>query len=213
MSKSYMINEVFYSIQGEGARTGTPNTFVRFTGCNMQCAMEEGKLSPGGFDCDTEFASGTKHTAESLLAWVEQVSGGKCKNIIFTGGEPLLQLDDALCAFLRGKGYYLAVETNGSLPVPRREDDAQKYIVDWITVSPKVAEHCVRQPVADEVRYVRSVGQGIPKPKCHARHQLVSPAFFGDTPVEDNIKHCVQLVRDNPEWSLSLQTHKLLQVR
>ena len=86
----YMINEVYRTIQGEGIRSGTANVFVRFSGCNMKCGMEEGPLSPGGFDCDTEFVSGRKVSLDQLEKWIIDEAKG-CNSIVATGGEPRLK--------------------------------------------------------------------------------------------------------------------------
>lgn len=239
-ARTYQVNEVFYSIQGEGMRAGTANVFVRFTGCNMQCDLEPGPKSPGGFACDTEFASGVKMTAEEIEAaayehWpIAPIVAKERRWIVFTGGEPALQVDAELCEFLRGRGWSLAIETNGSIELPRsqkhappwsgpdgfdrmvREDPAAAlacYLVDWITVSPKVAEHAVRQVVAHEVKYVRGAGQGIPRPSCWALHKLLSPAFNGLAPDRLAIATCVELVKAHPEWRMCVQHHKGWQIR
>ena len=204
MSKTYMVNEIFYSIQGEGMRAGTANFFLRFTGCNMRCAMEEGPKSPGGFDCDTEFESGRKMTAGDIVDEFLNLNED-CKWVIATGGEPGLQLDDELIDYLHGCGYKVAIETNGSLSVSSD--------VDWITVSPKVAEHAIKQRTANEVKYVRGYGQGIPKTVVEAAYYLISPAFDGLTMDQRALDWCVKLVKENPKWRLSPQYHKLLQAR
>lgn len=200
----YRINEVFYSLQGEGVRAGTPNLFVRFSGCNLECRIEEGPKSPGGFDCDTEFMSGRTLSTDELL-YVLKDTGHGCPNVILTGGEPALQVDEALVRTLHAAGYFVAIETNGSIAVPAD--------IDWVTVSPKVAEHAVRQLTAHEVRYVRCYGQGIPRPACKAQYQLISPGFDGDRVNDDNVRWCIQLVKENPEWRLSVQQHKWWRVR
>jgi 7-carboxy-7-deazaguanine synthase len=200
--KTYTINEIFCSVQGEGVRAGTLNHFVRFTGCNLTCKEET-----HGFDCDTEFMSGRKMTADAILAELA-VLNRDCTNVIFTGGEPLLQLDSALTDLLVSHGYYLAVETNGSLPVP------QGVALNWITCSPKVAEHAVRLQVASELKYVRRYGQGIPRPSLkEADYLLISPAFNGMTIDQRALDWCIQLIHENPQWRLSLQTHKFIHVR
>jgi len=202
------INEVFYSLQGEGLRSGTPNVFVRFSGCNMRCRMEEAEDSPGGFDCDTEFVSGTTMTVNELLDWCDTVALSRRTGVIFTGGEPALQLTPEIVNVFRDAGWGpLCIETNGSKNV-----DALK--LDWITVSPKVAEHAVKQLVANEVKYVRNVGQGIPKPACEAAHQLLSPAMGSSgLPEPGALEHCIDLVKKNPSWRLSVQQHKSWKVR
>lgn len=204
--KTYRINEVFYSLQGEGMRAGTANVFVRFTGCNMKCRIEPGELSPGGFDCDTEFASGRSLTAKELIEWVMSTDPHECGWVIFTGGEPGLQLDASLVEQFHLAGYKCAVETNGSI-------DLTGLGLDWTCVSPKVAEHAVRQLYADEVKYVRAHGQGIPKPACLATNKLLSPAFNGLDIDRASLNWCIDLVRENPEWRLSVQLHKSWTIR
>lgn len=194
----YAVNEIFYSIQGEGVRAGTANLFLRFAGCNLQCRAET-----EGFDCDTEFASSCKMTSEQILAALKAASPN-CRWIILTGGEPSLQLDAALVRELKAVGYLLAIETNGTR-------DVSALNLDWVTVSPKTAEHTIRQTWAHEVKYVRAKGQGIPKPSCLAEWKVLSPAFGDNT--RENLTWCIELVRQNPEWRLSVQQHKLWSVR
>ena len=210
-------NEIFYSIQGEGARAGTANVFVRFTGCNMQCDTDPGPLSPGGFKCDTEFASGRKMTAEEIgkeiITLFDDAGVVRGKNslwVIFTGGEPLLQVDIKLINSLLSVGIVAAIETNGTLPVPK----------DWfgyVVVSPKCAEHAVeyhkKGSIIDELRYVRGYGQGIPKPAHKAHHKIISPAFDGGRMDRKALDWCMELVKANPEWRLSVQMHNIWAVR
>ncbi|HUI30382.1 MAG TPA: 7-carboxy-7-deazaguanine synthase QueE [Candidatus Acidoferrales bacterium] len=189
------VNEIFYSLQGEGARKGSANIFVRFAHCNLEC----------GF-CDTEFESFRELTVDELL---EECSRFACKNIVFTGGEPLLQLTIDVVRAFKKPGYFLAIETNGTIIPPKG--------LDWITVSPKVAEHVLaknfRRIHINELKYVRNKSQGIPRSKVKADHYYISPEFDGDYPNEENIKHCIDLVKQNAEWKLSLQEHKLLKIR
>lgn len=193
------INEIFYSLQGEGIRAGTANIFVRFAGCNQTCRIET-----HGFDCDTEFVSSRPYTTQELLNALTRLAP-QCRALILTGGEPCLQVDAALVGRLKAAGYYLAIETNGSLPVPAD--------IDWITVSPKVAEHCMRQLTANEVKYVRHAGQGIPKPACKADYYLLSPAATAMGVDGQSLEWCIQLVKNNPQWRLSVQQHKQWMVR
>lgn len=253
-AKTYRINEVFYSLQGEGIRAGTPNIFVRFSGCNMECSIEESPKSPGGFDCDTEFASGRSVTLDELAEWILTAIGIAADNpiwltrhdpqhetinkklmpdwLILTGGEPGLQVDREFCDYFHSKGYKLAIETNGSIELPMVDTakgvcgplwnhagqrtmigESKMSLLDWVTVSPKVAEHAVRQLWANEVKYVRGWGQAIPKPTCKAVHQLISPAFDGLRLDPKTVQWCTKLCLENPDWRLSLQTHKFLGVR
>lgn len=206
------VNEVFYSLQGEGARSGQPTVFVRLAGCNMTC----------GF-CDTEFASGKEMTDGQLLelvvAAVERAAPGadacNVKDqaallpwICWTGGEPTEQLKAETVKFFNDLGFQQSIETNGSNPVPEG--------IDWVCVSPKVAEHVLEANFpdgVDELRYVRHAGQtSVPKPAVTAQKHYLSPMFNGDRPDPANVAHCVRLCLENPGWSLSLQTHKIIKV-
>jgi len=195
----YLVNEIFYSLQGEGVRAGTPNLFLRLARCNLACTVET-----HGFDCDTEFESGRRLTIPDILAEFRQLSAS-CRWVILTGGEPALQTDRELIDALHAAGYALAIETNGSIELPAG--------IDWITVSPKVAEHAIRQRTAHEVKYVRGYGQAIPKTVVEAEHSLVSPAFEGAEVDPRTLDWCIRLCKDNPPWRLSVQQHKLWRVR
>jgi len=202
--KNYSIQEIFYSVQGEGVRAGTANVFVRFAACNLECQMAAGPKSPGGFDCDTDFSNGRPFTAIELVAEMSRIAGS-CRNVILTGGEPLLQVDVDLLQHLHDKGWYIATETNGSLAVPPG--------IDWITCSPKCAEHAVRVETAHELKYVRHAGQALPKPRCEAEHYLLSPAFTSEGVDRASLAWCIQLIKENPIWRLSCQQHKTWNVR
>lgn len=206
--KKYRINEIFYSLQGEGVRQGTANVFVRFSGCNLKCAKDD---PDSGFDCDTEFVSGVSMTRDELVSAIfkefPDLRSGDNRAVIFTGGEPSMQLDHALVSDLKLRGTYLAIETNGTNVLPTD--------IDWVCVSPKSAEHTLRVTGhIDELKYVRHVGQGIPKPSLTADHYLISPAFNPDWTVNaETVKHCIELVKNNPAWRFSMQMHKLWGVR
>jgi organic radical activating enzyme len=195
----YRVNEIFYSLQGEGVRAGTPNLFLRFSRCNLECRVET-----HGFDCDTEFESGRPMTIPEIVAEMRALSA-ECRWVILTGGEPALQVDPDLIDALHTEGYSLAIETNGSVELPPG--------IDWITVSPKVAEHAIRQRCAHEVKYVRGYGQAIPKTAVAAEHYLISPAFDGAEVDRRTLDWCIRLCRENPPWRLSVQQHKLWSVR
>ncbi len=219
--KNYTINEIFHSIQGEGIRAGTANIFIRFTGCNMKCDMKAGPKSPGRFACDTEFESGKKMSLEDMLVFCRELTK-TCKWIILTGGEPALQVDEALINFFHENGYKLAIETNGSIQLPIVCSSGEHSeglhglscsALEWITVSPKVAEHAIKQVVANEVKYVRGYGQAVPKTRVSAPYKLISPAFNGDHLDSKTLAWCINLVKENPSWSLSVQQHKGWMVR
>lgn len=211
--KTYTVKEIFYSIQGEGVRAGIPHTFVRFTGCNLNCRKDT-----HGFDCDTDFIGGPRYGLAALMAEIERVAGipgaepySRTEQhlcVVLTGGEPMLQVDQTLVAALHQAGFFVAIETNGTREVP----DA----VDWITVSPKVDGEELRQHRADEAKYVRCHGQPLPVGPILADHYLISPAFSGpkqDEVARRDLDWCIELVKRNPEWRLSVQQHKAWRVR
>lgn len=211
--KKYTVNEMFWSPQGEGMRAGQMSVFIRFAGCNLRCRMEQADDSPGGFDCDTEFASGRQMTANEIVDEARRLVGkdaswydSRRAWVVFSGGEPALQVDEQLVSQLQAAGFKCAIETNGS-------KDVSGLGLDWITVSPKVAEHAVRQLTANEVKYVRGYGQAIPKPRCEAEHKLISPAFDGWTLDNKAVEWCLKLIKEEPEWRLSMQQHKAWNVR
>jgi len=127
----YKINEVFYTLQGEGAHSGIPAVFVRFSGCNLRCPW-----------CDTEFTSFTPMTADEIvstaLSLYEADTQGRRRMMVLTGGEPSLQVDDALIAALHAAGFYICIETNGTRPLPAG--------IDWITCSPKITNYQTVSP-------------------------------------------------------------------
>jgi 7-carboxy-7-deazaguanine synthase len=195
----YLVNEIFYSLQGEGVRAGEPSLFLRLAKCNLACTV-----GTHGFDCDTEFESGRRMTLPEIVEELRQLSA-TCEWIVLTGGEPALQVDAEMIGALHAAGYKLAIETNGSVELPAG--------LDWITVSPKVAEHAIRQRQAHEVKYVRGWGQAIPETVVAAEHYLISPAFAGDRLDPRTLDWCIRLCKDNPPWRLSVQQHKGWNVR
>lgn len=202
----YAVNEIFYSLQGEGVRAGTTNVFVRFAGCNLACDMVPSEKSPGGFMCDTEFSSSVKMSTEEIVKRVETLTGGLACGVIFTGGEPSLQLDEELVRAVAERGYETCIETNGTGAIPEG--------LDWITVSPKTAEHTIKLESCHEVKYVRQYGQGIPRPTVKAVHKIISPAFEpGGILNQRTLEWCIKLVKSHPGWRLSVQQHKSWGVR
>lgn len=192
------VSEIFYSLQGEGARIGTPTVFIRLQGCKAKNACYA-----AGIKCDTEFESGKEYSLQDILNWLNK-NANECKEITWTGGEPLDQLTDEIVSFFKDKGYYQAIETSG-LHKPVNG-------LDFICVSPKVAEHVIKKNFPDgvtELRYVRHSGQEIPDPSITAEHYWISPHSDGFTINEENLKHCINLCKQNPKWKLSVQTHKL----
>nr|VFK41925.1 MAG: Organic radical activating enzyme [Candidatus Kentron sp. SD]VFK47834.1 MAG: Organic radical activating enzyme [Candidatus Kentron sp. SD]VFK80685.1 MAG: Organic radical activating enzyme [Candidatus Kentron sp. SD] len=206
-NRTYRINEIFFSLQGEGKRQGKPSVFVRFSGCNLRCDIEPGHRSPGGFLCDTEFVSGSRMSREDVLERCEAVWKAKGRKwVVLTGGEPMLQLDRRLVSMLRDNHWAIQIETNGTRRVP------DEWEIDWITVSPKVAEHALKQTFAHEVKYVRGYGQALPETRVRAPHKFISPAFEGMELDRETLQWCRTLA-DHSDWHLSIQMHKLWKIR
>lgn len=192
------VNEIFYSIQGEGAHSGEAAIFVRLSGCNLRCDF-----------CDTEHQPYQELAEEEI---VRQTAEFPAKLVVITGGEPTLQLTASLVDKLHEAGKTVAIETNGTRPVPRG--------VDWVTVSPKAAFLGeVAKPVVknvDEVKIVLDDTHSYEDPTfgITAIHYYVQPCDTVDEARNrDIINRCVQFVKQNPLWKLSLQTQKILRVR
>lgn len=207
---TYLVNEIFYSIQGEGVLTGVPMVFVRFSKCNLRCSKGN-----AGFDCDTEFESGRAMTACEIFEAVALLMPEDSGWVLFTGGEPMLQLDDSLLeTFIGEVGFMVAVETNGTIMQSYLMEDHEQV---HICVSPKSAWHTLAVRRCTELKMVRQAGQALPEIDelpIRAVHYLVSPAFRADgRPDMEAMAWCVDLVKEDPRWRLSLQTHKLVGVR
>jgi organic radical activating enzyme len=195
------VSEIFYSLQGEGQRIGTPTIFVRLSGCKAKFACYN-----LGIRCDTEFESGKEMTDAEILKWIKDNANG-CKEITWTGGEPTDQMTPETVSYFKENGYYQAIETSGLNPVPEG--------IDFICVSPKVAEHVIKKNFPkkiNELRYVRHKGQDIPQPSIEAENYWISPHSDGFEINNENLKHCIDLCLKNPKWKLSVQTHKLWKV-
>ena len=209
---TYSIKEMFYTLQGEGAHAGRPAVFCRFSGCNLWTGRESDRASAVCTFCDTDFVGtdgegGGKFASASLLAaridglWPSTYSASKY--VVFTGGEPLLQLDGALIEAMHKAGFEIAIETNGTLPVPAG--------IDWICVSPKMGATLVVQR-GNEIKVV------IPQrdQDLRAYEQLDFDNFFVqpmDGPLaQHNTRLAIDTCKRNPKWKLSLQTHKLLNI-
>jgi organic radical activating enzyme len=195
------VSEIFYSLQGEGQRIGTPTIFVRLSGCKAKFACYN-----LGIRCDTEFESGKEMTDAEILKWIKDNANG-CKEITWTGGEPTDQMTPETVSYFKENGYYQAIETSGLKPVPEG--------IEFICVSPKVAEHVIKKNFPkkiNELRYVRHKGQDIPQPSIEAENYWISPHSDGFEINNENLKHCIDLCLKNPKWKLSVQTHKLWKV-
>ena len=190
------VNEIFYSLQGEGVRAGEPSIFIRLQGCKTKfvCASI-------GVKCDTEFESGKEWSIDELAEYLKRFP---CKNIVWTGGEPTDQITEGIIDSFKQRGYYQCIETSGLNPVP--------YGIDFITLSPKVAEHILERNFpngVNEIKYIRHKGQEIPCTKIVAQYYLLSPHSSGFIIDADNLRQCIDLCLKNPPWRLSIQQHKL----
>ncbi|WP_136417308.1 7-carboxy-7-deazaguanine synthase [Herbaspirillum sp. ST 5-3] len=209
---TYSVKEIFYTLQGEGTHAGRPAVFCRFTGCNLWTGRESDRASAICKFCDTDFVGtdgelgGKFKDSESLAQTIDALwpaSYAASKFVVFTGGEPLLQLDDALIRSMHDHGFEIAIETNGTLPVPAG--------VDWICVSPKMgSELCVRK--GSELKVViPQDGQSLADyESLEFEHFYVQPMAGPD--LERNTRLAIEICKAHPKWKLSLQTHKLLQI-
>ena len=207
----YKIKEIYYTLQGEGAQAGRPAVFCRFTGCNLWSGREEDRAKAICQFCDTDFwgtdgENGGRYTASQLAEqvialWPNRTLGRPL--VVCTGGEPLLQLDEPLIEAFHAVGLELAIETNGTLPVPPG--------VDWICMSPKAGTEIV-VTAGQELKLV------FPQPGAEPERfeQLDFQQFFlqpMDGPHrERNTQLSLQYCLQHPHWRLSLQTHKLLNI-
>lgn len=186
------VNEIFYSLQGEGLRTGIPTWFIRLAGCNRSCAF-----------CDTNHADYVEMTCQEIVKKLE----GNCKNIVWTGGEPCLQLTDEVVGFFHDAGYYQALETNGTIRPPLG--------IDYVAVSPKASNKELERNFLyiNELRYV--VAEGDPllvPPQVVYGELLLSPMFDGLQLNANNLEYCIKLCKQHPNWRLSCQCHKLWRI-
>lgn len=206
--KRYLVKEIFYSIAGEGYHTGRPALFVRFSGCNLWSGREEDRGQATCPFCDTDFVGfdgneGGGYELEELLAVLRGHSDwrrAKRPFLVFTGGEPSLQLDEDLVSACKGEGYEVAIETNGTRPLPEG--------IDWICVSPKMGtDRVVHQGHELKVVYPQE-GFELDLPEGeHFDHYYLQPDW---TLGEGHFKEVAKLCMEHPKWKLSPQVHKLL---
>jgi organic radical activating enzyme len=227
----YKINEVFYTLQGEGAHSGIPAVFVRFSGCNLRCPW-----------CDTEFSDFTEMSADEIVREalsIYDIPNERRKMLVLTGGEPSLQVDTPLIDALHAAGFYICIETNGTHPLPDG--------IDWITCSPKMVYQSEGRSISEtvyqrsglsakrsslalkRVNEVKVVFTGTYDPEIwrsqlEAEHWLLQPlrytgewllnncdAFEDDR--NDNLDDTVRYILSHPFWRLSVQLHKIVGLR
>ena len=211
---SYSVKEMFFTLQGEGGQAGRPAVFCRFSGCNLWSGREEDRATAQCTFCDTDFVgtdgqNGGKFETATALAeaiaafWPEQPIGPDAY-VVFTGGDPCLQLDEALLEAVHALGFEAAVETNGTLDVPDG--------VDWICVSPKPG-HALQQTRGHELKFVYP--QDTLSPDDYAEmdfeHFFLQPMDTGEQETSwHNVQAAIAYCLQNPQWRLSLQTHKIV---
>jgi 7-carboxy-7-deazaguanine synthase (Cx14CxxC type) len=206
---TYAVKEVYFTLQGEGYHTGRPAVFLRFAGCNLWSGREADRATAVCRFCDTDFlgtdgTGGGRYPAEELASLVSATWDPALRDarfVVCTGGEPLLQLDEPLLTALHTRGFTVAIETNGTLPVPPG--------VDWVCVSPKAGADLVVTS-GDELKLVYPQGGADPERYTHLSfaHFFLQPMDGPDR--ERNTDLVRAYVSTHPGWGVSLQTHKLL---
>lgn len=197
--KQYNINEIFYSLQGEGHYTGKPAVFIRFSGCNLACPF-----------CDTDFRAHKLVSLDMLVADALNISQG-CRFVVLTGGEPTLQVDRDLVEAFHAAGFYLAIETNGTHRIPQG--------IDWVTCSPKIIYIPTAHYFIDRYDEIKIVYDGVIKIDRYADmgrdvEKWIQPCDTGNPERNTEIiAECVEWCKAHPDWRLSLQTQKILKVR
>ena len=196
----FRVNNIFYSLQGEGRNTGRAAVFIRFAGCNLRCSF-----------CDTEFESYREMTEEDILAVIRDYPS---HFVVLTGGEPTLQVDEAFVDFLHQHEYEVAMESNGTRPAPKN--------LDWLTVSPKTFSgewgEVRGKRLPDELKVVFDENTD-PETFLSPLTSHLSPLLYlqpcdtGDPERNKAITQaCVEYIKQHPQWRLSLQTHKLIDI-
>ena len=206
---SYAVKECFLTLQGEGVQSGSRAVFLRFAGCNLWSGREQDRATAQCSFCDTDFVGtdgeggGKFASADELAAHVAQTWGPaeERRLVVITGGEPMLQLDEALVDALHDRGFRVAIETNGTLPATAG--------IDWICVSPKAGTDVVQRS-GDELKLVWPQ-EGIDAAELESwafDHFLVQPMDCADR--QRSIEAAVRLAMDRPKWRLTLQAHKVV---
>jgi len=210
---SYAVKEMFLTLQGEGVHAGRRAVFVRFAGCNLWSGLERDRAKAICQFCDTDFVGmdgeggGRFHTATDLAkAAVEKWAGDEeSRFVVLTGGEPMLQVDQALIDALHAEGFFIAIESNGTLAVPRS--------IDWICISPKAHSETVQRS-GDELKLVwpqqdsdwqDMQGWSFENFLLQPKDAIADPAAS-----KDHLEQAIAFVQAHPKWRLSLQNHKIL---
>lgn len=211
---TYSVKEIFYSLQGEGARAGRASVFCRFSGCNLWSGEERHRLAAECNFCDTDFVGvngvgggkfeSAKALSEQILSYWHDGSSAAKPYVVFTGGEPLLQLDKALIDAMHALGFEVAVETNGTITAPDN--------IDWLCVSPK-GQTKLKQCSGNELKLVYPQLEAMPEKYKQLEFDCFYLQPLENTQTESNQQASVEYCLANPQWQLSLQTHKTLGIR
>ena len=216
----YTVKELFPTLQGEGAHTGRAAVFCRFAGCNLWSGREEDRATAVCKFCDTDFVGsdgdggGKFETAQDLAnaiesSWRSTSAGPQQRYVVFTGGEPLLQLDEQLIEKLHQKGFEIAIETNGTIKVPKG--------VDWVCVSPKAGSDLIVLQANELKLVIPQEGQDSLEKllarfeKMDYRNRFLQPMDGANLKI--NTELAISLCQKRPLWRLSLQSHKLIGIR
>lgn len=204
MSKIYSVKEIYYTLQGEGFHSGRPAVFCRFSGCNLWTGREEDREKAICQFCDTEFVgtdgvNGGKYKAAELVIQIKSLFPGPNCFVVCTGGEPGLQMDDELIQAFHESNIEIAIETNGTVELPKG--------IDWITMSPK-ANTDILIKEGNELKIVYPQNDISPQDfeNFNFEHFYVQP--MDSKEIDQNVKSSIQFVKENPKWKLSIQTHK-----
>jgi 7-carboxy-7-deazaguanine synthase len=212
IAMTYQVKEIFYTLQGEGANAGTPAVFCRFTGCNLWSGREQDRATAQCKFCDTDFVGtdgtlgGKFTTAKALVDLIaaQWPANAGHRFVVFTGGEPLLQVDADLIAAVHSLGFRIAVETNGTIAAPSG--------IDWICVSPKAGTEWVQRE-GHELKVVWPQTGIDLNLMAEARfdHKFLQP--MDNVLQKENTQDCISQCLANPVWRLSVQTHKITGIR
>ena len=207
-NKTYKVKEIYFTIQGEGHHTGRPAVFLRFAGCNLWSGLEKDRDTAICKFCDTNFwgtdgTNGGKYSAEDLATTIRSLHPETKEKIyvVCTGGEPALQMDDQLIEVFHNHDFIIAIESNGTLPLPKG--------IDWVCISPKADTEIVVKK-GDELKLVYPQLENSPDQYVDLSfdHFYLQP--LDDAHQETHIQSCVKYCMKHPRWKLSLQTHKIL---
>ena len=209
---AYLVKDLFYTLQGEGGRSGRASVFCRFAGCNLWSGREEDRSRAACYFCDTDFVGtdgpgGGRFQSAAALAdailrqWPTRDGQPSAHAyVVFTGGEPLLQLDAALIDACHARGFEVAVETNGTIPAPQG--------IDWLTVSPKPNSTLVQRQGSElKLVYPHAVR---PEDVAHLDFQHFYLQPMDGPRLQENIRAVVAYCQAHPQWKLSLQIHKFI---